>query len=77
MVAEAGVPVSSRMVGATSMCAARALTSLGWKRPGRRQKEMARMPPMNAVPFCARIPALKTLVPAVPPLSFMKTTKVS
>ena len=31
---------------------------------------------MNGVPFCARIPALKTLVPAVPPLSFMKTTKV-
>jgi hypothetical protein len=33
--------------------------------------------PPRPVPFCPRIPALKTFTPAVPPLSFMKMNSVS
>ena len=59
------------------MCAASTPQSAGFSVPGQRQKELARVPPSHAVPFAPRIQALKTLVPAVPPLSFMKTTSVS
>ena len=44
--------------------------------PGQRQNDAARVPPSQGVPFCPRMPALKTSTPAVPPLSFMKMTSV-
>ncbi len=58
------------------MWAVSAVQSAGCTRPGQRQKEFARVPPSQGEPLAPRMPALNTLTPAVPPLSFMNTTRV-
>jgi len=45
--------------------------------PGHRQKAGTRVPPRWGEPFWARIPSLKTWLPAAVPLSVENTTSVS
>ena len=68
---------SRQLWGKSRRAAVNGLMSAGFRVPGHLQNEDARVPPSQAVAFWPRIPALKTFVPTVPPLSFMKMTSVS
>ena len=70
-------PASSARVGKMSRWQASLSTSApALSVPGHRQNEAARVPPLYGEFLLPRIPALKTPTPAVPPLSFMKMTRV-